>query len=156
MISLKRSYKWARNRINELHASAPLDEAFVLTMFFIEKIVRRTLLQLMIRTGMTSTDAVGEMKKLYGIWAVKKAWRKYDPHKRDLESVIGTTNWEVLKDSATWRNDLVHGAGNEGQRFYKKALPPLVTTLDSIRNVFSSEYRYSGWKGMKDNAGNPI
>ncbi|HBM16795.1 MAG TPA: hypothetical protein DD381_10695 [Lentisphaeria bacterium] len=156
MISLRRTYKFARNRINQLRASAPPDEAFVLTMFFVEKIIRRTLLQLMIRSGMTLADAVVAMKKLKGIWAVKNAWHKYDPANRDLEAVIGKAHWDVIADSATKRNDLVHGSGNEGQRVYSQVLTPLIASLDQIRQTFTGEYKYAGWRGMKDAAGNPL
>jgi hypothetical protein len=156
MISLRRTYRYARNRIDQLQATAPPDEAFVLTMFFVEKIIRRTLLQLMIRSGQSKADAVDLMKKLKGIWAVKRAWRKYDPARRDLETVVGNADWSVIADSADKRNDLVHGSGNEGQRFYSGALPPLITTLDDIRSRFSAEYNYAGWQGMKDSAGNRV
>ncbi len=156
MFSLKRSYKWCRNRIDDLQKTVRTDEAFVLTMFFVEKIIRRTLLQLIIRTGRSKTDAVESVKKLMGIWAVKKAWKNYDPKNRDLEIVIGQPNWETIKGSACLRNVLIHGSGNEDQRLYKRKLPALIQTLDDISGIFSREYHYSGWKGMKDNAGNLV
>jgi hypothetical protein len=115
-------------------------------MFFVEKIVRRTLLRLMMQAGLTAADATVEMKNLRGIWAVGKAWKKHDPSGRGLETVIGKANWDTIAVSAEKRNDLVHGSGNEGQRFYKGAIASLMATLDDIHGTFSLEYGYAGWR----------
>lgn len=156
MISLRRRYKTARARIAELKESAPADEAFVLTVFFVEKIIRRTLLQLIIRKGMTFEDALKVVKRMRGLWAVIDAWPCYDPSNRVLATIIGKANFDTVTSAAKKRNDLVHGSGNEGQRVYRKAIPPLIAALDEIKQKFEAEYGYYGWRNMKDCAGNKL
>lgn len=156
MISLRRRYKTARARIEELKNSAPADEAFVMTVFFVEKIIRRTLLQQIIRKGMTVEDAMKVVKRLNGLCRVIDAWPCYDPSNRVLETVIGKTNVDTIAKAAKKRNALVHGSGNEGQKVYSTALPPLVDALDHIKQKFAAEYGYYGWRGLRDSAGNKI
>ncbi len=156
MIPVKWRYKRARARLDEIQEWSTPAEAYVLAVFFTEKIIRRTLVQLVIWKGRTAGDAFETVKKLKGIWAVKKTWNKYDIKGRSLEVVIGNANWGVLKDAADYRNDLVHGSGHQAQKVYRKQLPPLLAALDDIKSKLSTEYGYSGWKGMKDRAGNPI
>lgn len=156
MISLRRRYKTARARIEELKNSAPADEAFVMTVFFVEKIIRRTLLQLIIWKGMTHQDAMKVVKRLNGLWRVIDTWPCYDPSNRVLETIIGKTNIDIVTEAAKKRNALVHGSGNEGQKVYKRAIPPLIAALDDIKQKFESEYGFYGWRGLKDRAGNKI
>lgn len=156
MISLRRTYKTARARIEELKNSAPADEAFVMTVFFVEKIMRRTLLQLIIRKGMSFQDAMKVVKNLNGIGRVIDTWPRYDPANRVLETVIGRTNVDTVKKAAQKRNSLVHGSDNEGQKVYKRAIPPLIGALDDIKQRFEAEYGFYGWRGLKDSAGNKI
>lgn len=156
VISIKRTYKTARARLDELCRLLKPDEAFVLTVFFVEKILRRTLLQLVIRKGMTLKDASEVVEHLHGLWKVKNAWPCYDPKNRILETVIGKQNWEIIAGAAKKRNDLVHGSGNEGQRVYSKVLPPLKAAVDEIKQRFTAEYGYYGWRGLKDSNGNKI
>lgn len=156
MISLKRRYKTARARIDDLNKSSPPDEAFVLTVFFVEKLIRRTLLQLVIWKGMTFDDALKVVEGLTGLWKVRNAWPCYDPKNRILERVIGKPNCDIITDAAAKRNKLVHGSGNEGQRVYRRALPSVIAALDEIKQAFAAEYKYYGWRGMTDDAGNRI
>jgi hypothetical protein len=156
MISLKRRYKTARARIAELQKCSPSDEEFVLTVFFVEKLIRRTLLQLVIWKGMTFSDALKVVEAMNGVWKVKNAWPCYDPKNRILENIIGKPNWDIIADAGAKRNRLVHGSGNEGQRVYSKALSPLIAALDEIKEKFAAEYKYYGWRGMKDIAGNRV
>ena len=100
MISLRRRYKTARARIEELKNSAPADEAFVLTVFFVEKIMRRTLLQLIIWKGMSLEDAMKVVRRLNGLWRVIDAWPCYDPSNRVLQTIIGQTNFDTVTNAA--------------------------------------------------------
>lgn len=163
MISLKRNYKTARQMLNDLQKTWYPGEAFAFSSFFIEKILRRTLLQLMILkgSGMTFEDAVQHMTKapktkLKGFWAIKNAWKNWDAAGRDLEIVIGSANWKTITDAAEKRNALVHGYGRLAENIYKKELPRLLSALDDVVRIFSAEYKYHGWNGMKDKAGKKI
>jgi len=152
MISLRRRYKTARARIEELKNSAPADEAFVMTVFFVEKIMRRTLLQLIIWKGMSFENAMKVVKRLNGLWHVIDAWPCYDPSNRVLERIIGQPNIDIVTKAAQKRNSLVHGSGNEGQKVYTRLLPLLVSALDDIKQKFEAEYGYYGWHGLTDGA----
>lgn len=155
MTSIKRSYKHARARLDELREWATSAEAFLLSFFLTEKIIRRTLVQLVIWKGKTPDDAFKTVGDL-SIGAVKDAWKKYNPNKHSLDAVIGTTNWDVIKDAAKLRNELVHGSGHQAQKVYNRQLKKLIPALDEIKNIFAAEYGYSGWRGMKDSGGNKI
>lgn len=157
MISIKRKYVTARARLDALPQWAQPAEAFVLTTFFVEKILRRTLVQLMIRHGMTPAAAFETSNdKLSGLWKVRNAWKEYDPKKRQLEAVIGTDAWQTIKDAAKLRNELVHGSGYKAEKIYSQNHANLLKALDVVHSQFKSEYSYSGWRGMKDSAGNKI
>jgi len=154
MYPLKWTYTRARQRIQELPNWATPAEAFVLTLFFVEKIIRRTLVQIVIRKGKTPAKAFKTVRRLLGIVKVKEAWSNYDQGGRALQAVIGAAHWQRIEKAAKLRNALVHGSGHQAQKVYGRELLHLRNTLDHIRNTFSNEYGYSGWKGMKDNAGN--
>jgi hypothetical protein len=64
-------------------------EAFVLTVFTAEKVLRRTLLQAMVSAGFTTEVALSLMKRIQGIDAIKKNWELYDPKGRKLNDIIG-------------------------------------------------------------------
>lgn len=153
---LKWRYKRVRARLEAMSQWATPGEAYVLTVFFAEKLIRRTLVQLVIRNGTTPDDAFQATQELRGIWKVKKAWKKYDPEGRSLDGVIGEANWDVVKTAAKYRNALVHGSEHQAQKVYSRHRRKLLKTLDDIRNKFSAEYGYSGWKNMRDSDGNPI
>jgi hypothetical protein len=156
MISLRGRYKTAGARVEELRNSAPPDEAFVMTVFFVQKIIRRTLLQLVIWKGMTPPDAMKVVKRLSGLWRVIDAWPCYDPSNRVLETIIGKTNLNTVTEAAKKRNAFLPGSGNEGQKAYRKAIPPLIAALDNIKEKFEAEYGYYGWRGLRDSARNKI
>lgn len=127
-----------------------------MTVFFVEKIMRRTLLQLIIWKGVSLKDAMKAVKRLNGIWRVIDAWPCYDPSSRVLQTIIGQTNVDTVTKAAQKRNALVHGSGNEGQRVYHKLLPPLISALDDIKQKFEAEYGFYGWRGLTDNEGHKL
>lgn len=156
MITIKWSYKRARSRLGQLLEWATPAEAFVLTVFFIEKILRRTLVQMVILSGNSPKDAFDKVQSLRGLHSVRDNWKKHDVNGKKLEDVIGKENWEMIKVAAKLRNELVHGSGHQAQKVYKKQLPKLLAVVDDIMKSFSAEYKYSGWKGIRDSAGNKI
>ena len=157
MISIKRRYKTARARLDGLLEWAQPAEAFVLTTFFVEKILRRTIVQLMIRSGLTPPVAFETSnEKLRGLWRVRNTWKKYDPRKRSLEDIIGGDTWDTIKDAATLRNELIHGSGYQSENVYRANHLKLLQALDAMHTSFEAEYGYSGWRGMKDSSGTEI
>ncbi len=127
-----------------------------MTVFFVEKIMRRTLLQLIIWKGLSLEDAMKVVKRLNGLWRVIDAWPCYDPSNRVLQTIIGPNNIETVTKAAQKRNALVHGSGNEGQKVYKRLLPPLISALDDIKQKFEAEYGFYGWRGLTDSARNKL
>jgi hypothetical protein len=156
MISIKRTYNTARRRLDELPKRTTPAETFVLTVFFIEKILRRTLVQLVILKGSPHADAFETVKTLRGLHAVRDTWKKYDAKKQTLESVIGADAWAQIKEAAKLRNELVHGSGYQAEKVYRKLNPALLKCLDSVVTAFTKEYGYAGWRGMRDATGKKI
>ena len=156
MYPLKWTYKRARGRLDDIGEWATAGEAYVLTVFLVEKTIRRTLVQLVLWNGAVPADAFATVELLKGIWKVKKAWQHYDPNNRSLEENVGNTNWDVVAAGAKYRNALVHGRKHQAQKVYSRHRKKLLTALDDITSRFSTEYGYSGWKKMRHSAGNPI
>jgi len=154
MYPLKWRYKRVRGRLDEISQWATAGEAYVLTVFLTEKTIRRTLVQLVIWKGNTPANAFKTVEDLRGIWAVKKAWKKYDPKARSLKDIIGNKNWGVVKAAAEYRNALVHGSEHQAQKVYSRHRRKLLAALDDIKKRFAAEYGYTGWKNVRDNAGN--
>jgi hypothetical protein len=106
--------------------------------------------------GETLDNAFETVKKMRGIWAVKKKWKNYDPQSRTLDAVIGDANWKIISRAAGYRNDLVHGSEHKSQKVYARHRKDLLKAVDDIRERLGAEYRYSGWKGMRDHNGNRL
>ena len=150
MYSTKRSNRWVRNRLLENQGNLLPSESFVLTMFFVEKVVRRVLLQLVISTGYPTDNAKEILDNIRGLHALKDQWERYDPQFRPLNQIIGNETWQVIAESATLRNGLIHGAEHRSQKVYRQQAEELIDALREIRSVFTNEYGYAGWKGLQD------
>ena len=154
MTSIKLPYSRARARLDHVRKWANHAEAFLLSMFLTEKIIRRTLVQLVIWKGSTPVDAFKTVKKLQ-FWQLKEEWKKYDEESRSLNEVIEDDNWNVIDAASKKRNDLVHGSGHEAQNVYRKQLEKLLPAHDEIKRKFAAKYSgFYGWRGMTDAAGN--
>jgi hypothetical protein len=88
MYSLRRSFKWIKKRLGDHKDSLEPSETFVLTVFMIEKLLRRCLLQLMISACFTRDEALELLHNIRGLQAIKKAWRFYDPASQGLPAVL--------------------------------------------------------------------
>lgn len=140
---LTRSYRWARNRIDELENVLQPSERFILVFGFAEKIVRRTFVHICVSSGKSEAAAVADSKKS-NLMELNSKWRREAG--RTLRDVIGRDAWGELHRAAELRNELIHGGGHRDQRIYRKAVTGLLGHLDDMRAAFSSEYGYSGWK----------
>ena len=143
---LTRTYRWVRNRIDELEPVLQPSERFVLVFGFVEKIVRRTFVHICVSNGLSEEHAVADSKKS-DLMKLNGKWKRET--ERSLRDVIGKDAWGQIHRAAELRNELIHGRGHSDQRIYRKAVDGLLRMLDDMRAVFSSEYGYSGWKGRK-------
>lgn len=150
MYSLRKPYKWVRERLDDLPSKILPSEAFVLTCFMVEKILRRTLLQLMVSAGFTTEQAIEVCRNIRGLDIIKKHWKYYDPNNRSLTDIIDNVDWEVIKAAAQMRNELVHGMSHKSQKRYKTEIPKLLDALDNVRRKFGDTYGYSGWRKFKN------
>lgn len=140
---LTRSYRWVRNRIDELEDVLHPSERFILVFGFVEKTVRRTFVHICMTNGMSEEDAVKDSKKS-DLMKLNGKWRRETGC--TLRNVIGADAWGKLHRAVELRNELIHERGHKDQRIYKKTVDDLLGILDDVRKVFSSEYCYSGWK----------
>jgi len=124
-------------------------EAFVLIVFMVEKILRRTLLQLMVSAGFTTEAALNMLKRMHGIESIKNNWKFYDPQGRNLSDIVHNRDWQVIAEAVEERNSLVHGVDHKQEAAYKGRILPLLDAIDGIRNSLGLAYGYSGWKGFK-------
>jgi len=143
---LTRTYRWVRNRIDELEPVLLPSERFILVFGFIEKVVRRTFVHICMRKGMTEAQAVAQSKTL-SLMDLNGEWRHVAG--KTLREVIQKKAWKQIHRGAELRNELIHGRGHKDQRIYREAVEGLLGMLDDMRGVFSSEYGYSGWQKRK-------
>jgi hypothetical protein len=149
MYSIKWGYTKARSRLDEIAVWALPSERFLLAMFMIEKLLRRTLVQIVISAGFATDEAFRIVGGLRGVETLKEHWKRYDPRSRTLVDVIGNDSWQVVHRSARKRNELVHGSGHEAELSYKRQLPKLLAALDEVQKALQATYGYSGWDRMK-------
>lgn len=153
MYSLRRNFSTIRQHLQELaNNSAYPSEAFVMTFFITEKIIRRTLIHLIVTSGCCTGQALQIMDDVRGFKEIKETWKKYDPNKKSLPNILTNPNWEKLLNFAKDRNKLLHGVDHEGESYYKRQAQDMLSLLDVIRSAFQSEYNYAGWRGMKRRA----
>ena len=155
MYSLKRSFKWVRERLWSDREELLPSETFVHAACTIEKLIRREMLHLVMQKneGFTLEQALAFMNKprnqLREFGKLRSQWKNYDPRGRTLKNVLGKEACEVIEDAAQKRNKLVHGLAHEPQKVYAKLRDDLLDLLPKIHKRFSQEYRFGGWKGLK-------
>ena len=149
MYSIKSEYTTVRRRLDEIEQWALPSERFVFSVFLMEKLLRRTLVQLVVSAGFTTEEAFRIVKEMSGVERVGQNWRRYDPHGRTLVAVIGNATWQIVQQSATRRNELVHGSDHRSELSYKRQMRRLLQALDGIKDSLDATYGYSGWRGMQ-------
>jgi hypothetical protein len=149
MYPIKRTFKWVRNRLVSNQSNLLPSESFVLTMFLVEKIIRRVFLQLIISAGYPTENAKEIVNNIRGLDALKNSWKLYDPQFRSLTDILPAATWQIIQESATLRNKLIHGAEHQSQKVYRQKGEELFDALGGIRTAFDNAYSYSGWKGLK-------
>ncbi len=120
----------------------------VTSVFTAEKTIRRTLRQLIVSAGFKSTIANKIIGRINGIYQLIEAWELYDPQHRKLTDIVKATYIQTIKEAAQIRNKLIHGEQVFKLDLCKDVTQKVLSALDKIKNVFDSEYGYSGWTNI--------
>ncbi len=157
MYRITRKLEWVLDRLHgfahhptvkvELEAS----ERFLLTFALMEKLIRRTLTELIqIKDGQLTQHDITEKQKNVDWGNVEGWWRKYDPKKRKLSEVLGNNGeFQKIETWARMRNVLVHGNVQKYGQEYEDELISMHKMLEHIKTTFEAEYNYCGWRGTK-------
>lgn len=149
MYPLRTPYQKIRSRLKNLISDGYPAEALVTSIFTAERLLRRTLIQMIISAGFTTENAFKIAGRLNGIQAIKDSWPLYDPRGRALVDILGNSNWQVIYDAAKMRNDMVHGSVTHGHAKCKRTALRVIETLDRIKERLFNVYGYHGWGGLK-------
>lgn len=145
MYPLSMPYRKVRSRLKNLIKDGYCSEALVTAVFTAERLLRRTLVQLVVSAGFTSKDAFRVVQRLSGLEAVKEAWNLYDPKGRTLVQIIGNTTWQLVREAAKIRNDMVHGMRTHSQGTCKRKARELIDTIDVMKDQLKTTYEFDGW-----------
>ena len=145
MYPVKLGFDEAKNRIERLIENGHHAEALLTSVFTFEKILHRTLKQLMISAGFRSIDANLLLTKTKGLSNQKEIWPIFEPNNRKLPDIIGNTYWQHIGKAVKMRNNLVHGARVYNLAECMDTANQIVTLLDKTVDVFQKEYNYDGW-----------
>lgn len=145
MYPLRMPYRKVRSRLKNLVKDGYCSEALVSAVFTTERLLRRTLVQLVVSAGFTSKDAFKIVQRLSGLAALKEAWNIYDPKGRTLVQIIGNPTWQLVREAAKIRNDMVHGMRTHSQGTCKRMARQLIETIDIMKDKLKSAYDFDGW-----------
>lgn len=141
-------YDEAKKRIESLLRDGYCSEALVTAVFTAEKMLRRTLRQIIVSAGFTSKSAEQLMSLARGLTALKEQWFIYEPHQRTLVEVIGNQEWQQICTLAKMRNKLIHGIRVYEAEYCQEQAEKFLFTLDLVKEKLESTYGYSGWERL--------
>lgn len=148
MYSVKLGYKKAKTRINRLLDNEHYSEAFVVTVFTVEKTIRRTLHQLIVSSGFSTEITKKILKDIRGLEAIKKNWSYYDPENKTIVDVIENRNWTKIKNYFKMRNEIIHGTHVYNLKTCRESTIDLLLVLDDIKTRFKNNYDFDGWERL--------
>ena len=145
MYSVNDGYEIAERRIRRLLHEGFNSEALVTAVFTVEKTLRRTLKELIVRAGFISSHAKKLSRGMRGLGTVKENWAFYDPQHRSLTELLPPIHWQTVQTAVQMRNDMVHG-----ERVYKTqqcidSAEAVLVAIKEFMRTFDREYNYSGW-----------
>lgn len=146
MYPVKLGFDRAKNRIKNLIKNGHHAEALLTSVFTFEKILHRTLKQLMVSAGFRSKDANLLLKKTQGFNNQKEIWTIFEPNNRKLPEIIGNKHWQHIGKAVKMRNDLVHGARVYNLAECMETANQILVLLDQTVDRFNQEYGYDGWR----------
>lgn len=145
MYPVRLGYSTAVARVKKLLGNGHHAEALVTAVFTVEKTLRRTLRQLVVSAGFSSSMADKIVSGLRGLDAVKENWVLYDPKNRKITALIPDAEWKTFKHCAGMRNKLIHGERVYGLDECERCAKDALIALDKAKNILDGEYGYSGW-----------
>ncbi len=146
MYPVKLGFDEAKTRINNLIENGHHAEALLTSVFTFEKILHRTLKQLMVSAGFRSKDANSLLKKAQGFNNQKEIWTAFEPNNRKLPEIIGNRHWQHIGKAVRMRNDLVHGVRVYNLTECKETAKEILALLNQTVDIFNQEYGYDGWR----------
>ncbi len=145
MYPVKLGHKVAIDRINRLTNNGHHAEALVTSVFTLEKVLRRTLKELVVSAGFTSTAANLLMKSFNGQAKIRDAWPCFDPDGESLPTIVGNAHWHCVPGAIEMRNKLVHGERAYDLSECESKAKEVLEALAQIEGTFQKRYGYSGW-----------
>jgi len=145
MYPVRLGFDTAKKRIKKLQQNAHHAEALLTSVFTFEKIIHRTLKQLVVSSGFRSKDAERLLKQLQGFKKQKEIWQCFDPQNRNLPEIIGNAHWQHISKAVEMRNNLVHGKRAYSLEECRTAAGNILDLLDQTVSAFSNAYGYDGW-----------
>ncbi|WP_038028399.1 hypothetical protein [Thermonema rossianum] len=121
-------------------------EAFIASVAVIERVLRRTLRQLIISAGFKSTIADKLIRRASGLNGIQEAWEIYDPQHRKLKDILGDEAVKTINEAGEKRNKLVHGQRVFKPGDYETEVNKLLDVLQVITDTFEKHYGYNGWE----------
>ena len=100
MYPVRLGHKVALDRINRLLNNGHHAEALVTSAFTLEKVLRRTLKELVVSAGFTSRAANQLMKRFDGHAKIREVWSCFDPEGESLPSIVGNMHWQCIPSAA--------------------------------------------------------
>ena len=157
MFSIKRRFTTVMTKIDGLIKlmEHPAEEntrvdpsiVFLTIVFLIEKLIRRTLIHLVVSQGNTTELGEEFVRSKNGLDTLNGLWKRFDPNGLTLKLVIGDESYKEVKEALKLRNDLVHGSGHEFEGVYEDRIPKLLNVIKIVKREFTAKYRYFGWTG---------
>ncbi len=145
MYPVRLGYDAAKNRIEKLICNGHHAEALLTSVFTLEKIIHRTLRQLLISAGFTSSSTKVLLSQLRGFSKQKEVWKCFDPRERSLAEVVASSHWQHINKAVEMRNKTVHGVRVYKLAEYQTQARLILLLLDDTVAAFQSVYGYDGW-----------
>ena len=145
MYPVRLGHDVALQRINRLLQNGHHAEALVTSVFTMEKVLRRTLKELVVSAGFTSKAANQLMKRFDGHARIKEVWFCFDPEAETLPEIVGNAHWQCIPGAVEMRNKLVHGARAYQLDECESKAKEVLAALKHIESTFQTRYGFSGW-----------
>jgi hypothetical protein len=140
-------FEQAKQRIKSLVDNGFYSEALVTSAFTAEKMLRRTLRQIIVSAGFTSKHA-DDLLNSSGLQAIKKQWAVYEPNHKTLIQVVGNDVWQKIEIASRMRNKLIHGVRTYKDEDCKKNVEITLDAILEIQKRLDRRYGYSGWSRL--------
>ncbi len=144
MYPVTQGFEQVKQRIESLIINDFYSEALVTSVFTIEKMLRRTLREIIVSAGFTSKNAdkiIGNS----GLQSIKNQWLVYEPNGKTLVQILGNDIWNKIDTSSQIRNKLVHGIRSYDDSECKKYAENNIALISEVKHKLDEAYNYSGW-----------